>query len=65
MLDNDSEIFLDIFLHTTYGPAMLQPIKTCLLGFRSEFKPACSATKTSWKIEISPVASLDMILSNK
>ena len=29
------------------------------------FKPACSATETSWKIEISLVASLNMILSNK
>ena len=29
------------------------------------FKPACSATETSYKIEISLVASLDMILSNK
>ena len=28
------------------------------------FKPACSATKTSYGIEISHVASLDMILSN-
>ena len=26
-------------------------------------KPVSSATETSWKIEISPVASLDMILS--
>ena len=29
------------------------------------FKPACSATETSLKIEISLVASLDMILSKK
>ena len=29
------------------------------------FKPACSATETSSKIEILLVASLDMILSNK
>ena len=29
------------------------------------FKPACSATETSFKIEISLVSSLDMILSNK
>ena len=29
------------------------------------FKQVCSATETSWKIEILLVASLDMILSNK
>ena len=29
------------------------------------FKPACSATESSYKYEISLVASLDMILSNK
>ena len=29
------------------------------------FKPTCSATETSLKTEISLVASLDMILSNK
>ena len=29
------------------------------------FKPACSVTKTSKKVEMSLVASLDKILSNK
>ena len=29
------------------------------------FKPACSATETSWKVETSLAASLDMILSKK
>ena len=29
------------------------------------FKPACSATETSWKVEISLVSSLDGILSKK
>ena len=29
------------------------------------FQPACSATETSYKIEISLIASLDMILSDK
>ena len=29
------------------------------------FIPACSATETSWKIEISLIESLDVILSNK
>ena len=29
------------------------------------FKPACSATETSYKIEVSLVASLDILLSNK
>ena len=29
------------------------------------FKPACSATETSQKVEISLVASLDVILSKK
>ena len=29
------------------------------------FIPACPAAETSWKIEISPEASLDMILSKK
>ena len=32
---------------------------------KRSFKPVSSATETSWKIEISLVASLDMILSNK
>ena len=37
------------------------------IGLCSEvrFKPACPATETSAKNEISPVASLDMIFSNK
>ena len=30
---------------------------------KASFKPVSSATETSWKIEISPVASLHMILS--
>ena len=37
--------------------------KTCLRGFRQlRFKPACSATETSSKNEISLVASLDIVL---
>ena len=32
---------------------------------KARFKPACSATETSKKIEISLVASLDMILSKR
>ena len=32
---------------------------------KERFKPACSATKTSKKVEILPVASLDVILSKK
>ena len=32
---------------------------------KMRFKPACSATETNYKSEISPVSSLDMILSNK
>ena len=40
--------------------------KTCLRGFpQSEFQPVSSATETSLKIEILPVASLHMILSKK
>ena len=37
------------------------------LGFSDQvmLKQACSATVTSYKIEILPVASLDTILSNK
>ena len=29
------------------------------------FKPACSATVTSWKIKISPEANSDMMLSKR
>ena len=44
-----------------YGPCRM---KTCLWGFRQgQFKPVSSATGTSYKIEISSVASLHMILS--
>ena len=32
---------------------------------KASFKPVSSATQTGWKIEISPVASLHMILSTK
>ena len=32
---------------------------------KASYKPVSSATENSWKIEISPVASLDMILSKK
>ena len=32
---------------------------------KTTLKPVCSASKTSLKIEISPVASLDMLLSIK
>ena len=32
---------------------------------KARIKPVSSATETSQKIEISPVASLDMILSKK
>ena len=40
--------------------------KTCLRGSdKVRFKPACSATETSQKIEISLIASLDMLVSNK
>ena len=39
--------------------------KTCLRGLRqSKFKSFSSATETSYKIVITPVASLHMILSN-
>ena len=32
---------------------------------KTRLKPVSSATETSWKIEISPVASLEMILFKK
>ena len=32
---------------------------------KATLKPVCSATETSYKVEISPVASLDMILFKK
>ena len=46
------------------GANMIRPgnYKTCL---QLRFKPACSATETRWKIEISLVTSVDMMLSNK
>ena len=35
------------------------------LSDKVRFKPACSATETNYKIEITRIASLDMIHSNK
>ena len=54
---------IDKKLFATFWP---QRGKTCfLVSDKVKFKSACSATETSLKIEIFPVASLDMILSNK
>ena len=36
-----------------------------LVSEKSRFKPVSLATETTYKLEISLVASLDMILSNK
>ena len=39
--------------------------KTCLwVSDKARLQPACSATETSWQIEISLVARIDMIPSN-
>ena len=47
----------------TYGPCRE---KTCLRGFdKASFKPVSSATETSYKIEILPVARLNMVLAKK
>ena len=35
------------------------------VSVEARLKAVYSATETSWKIEISPVASLDMLLSKK
>ena len=64
LADNSHEIWSLVWFLNPYDMGLVTRKPVFRVSDKASFKPVSSVTETSWKIEISPVASLDMLLSN-